>query len=486
MGAPQEEDEYRPGQTITEQPRPRVLLLRVDDKTLAARLADKIPTLAAVDHLAGVDLHEWDCIVTNHEYTSLKVNQPPRRSGYSFHEDEDAKTFTWGQHLPDHISVVFAPTSERGIRRANILDFQPRTGKEQPSLPLVVIIRDNMDGQHVSYVEGLPLEIADVVKERLVPIARKRTSHTIYEVRSGDYTGERDLRLRPFLFGPRHTPLAGSYERTDKASVWLLPEDIGDLAPWVLAALRDWHSLYPERFPGIPEWTTDSKYRSSAEERLHEDLKTRTEAIQAEVQKFLAEKEGIESRLSAAAEEAARYERALLTGQDEELAQAIARALRDLGFAVRDMDEEWEPGKRREDYRITDPDEVDWIAVGEAKGFTKGMRETGLLSLGRWAGMFAVEEKRLPSGQWYVANHYLRQDPEVRPDPLATRSDVLKAFIESDGLVIDTRALYVLLRAVQDEPTLAPAVRQRLREARGVLRARDAASLLIDVRKPTT
>jgi hypothetical protein len=113
------------------------------------------------------------------------------------------------------------------------------------------------------------------------------------------------------------------------------------------------------------------------------------------------------------------------------------------------------------------------------------MKETGLMSLARWAAMFAAEEKRLPSAQWYIANHYQRQDPEVRPDPLATRSDVLKAFIDSDGLVIDTRALHVLLRAVQDEPTLAPAIRQRLREARGVLRASDAEGLLTDVRKPT-
>jgi hypothetical protein len=59
MGAPQEEErQYGPGETITEQPRPRVLLLDVDDATLASRLADKIPTLAAVDHLGGIDLHE--------------------------------------------------------------------------------------------------------------------------------------------------------------------------------------------------------------------------------------------------------------------------------------------------------------------------------------------------------------------------------------------------------------------------------------------
>ena len=49
---------------------------------------------------------------------------------------------------------------------------------------------------------------------------------------------------------------------------------------------------------------------------------------------------------------------------------------------------------------------------------------------------------------------YRIPDPEegdrvavVRPDPLGSRSDVLKAVIEPDELVIDTRASDVLLRA---------------------------------------
>lgn len=289
------------------------------------------------------------------------------------------------------------------------------------------------------------------------------------------------MRLRPFLFGPRAVPLAGSYKRTTEASVWLLPPDVGDLAPWVLAALRDWHGLYPDRFPGIPEWTAENKYRSGAEARLHDQLKASADAMQAEIEKYEADKREIQSRLSEAADEAARFERALLTTQGDELAHAVLRALRDLGFDVRDMDQEWEPGKRREDYRITDPDEADWVAVAEAKGFTKGVREAGLFSLMKWSTMFAAEEWRVPSAQWYLANQYLRDDPDVRPDPLANRSDVLKSFTEQDGLLVDTRALHVLLRAVQDDSTLARPTRQRLRETRGVLSASSADRLLADI-----
>lgn len=487
MGGPEgAERQYRRGETITEQPRPRVLLLNVDDSTLAPRLRDKIPTLAEVETLRGIDLHEWDCIVTNEDYTSLEANPAPPRHGYGYSQHDDEKTWTWKQHFPSHISVMYAPTSRYGLRALDILDFQPRQGEDEDELPLLVLVRDSIDGKHISYVEGLPPEITELVKERLVPVARERATHTTFEVRDRGFTGDPDLRLRPFLFGPREVPLAGSYERTNEASAWLLPPDVGDLAPWVLAALREWHSLYPERFPGVPDWTTESRYHSSAEVRLHQELDARAKVIQEEIEKYLADKKEIQSRLSEATEEATHYERTLLTATGDKLAQVVARALRDLGFSVQDMDEVWEPQKRREDYRITDSDDAAWLAVGEAKGFTKGMKETGLVSLGRWIAMFAADEGRLPSAQWYIANQYLRDDPDVRPDPLATRSDVLKTFTESNGLVIDTRALYALLRAVQDNPSFAQPIRQRLREARGVLRARDADSLLTNIADPAS
>jgi hypothetical protein len=80
-----------------------------------------------------------------------------------------------------------------------------------------------------------------------------------------------------------------------------------------------------------------------------------------------------------------------------------------------------------------------------------------------------------------VTKQYLREDPDVRRDPLEARRDVIGAFAEAGGLVIDTRALHVLLRAVQDEPALAQSVRERMRDQRGVLRASDAEELVKDV-----
>lgn len=150
-----------------------MLLLNVEDATLLARLNEKITTVAAVDSLWGIDLHEWDCIVTNQDYTTVddKVIAAHSRYGYG-REDDAERTWTWKQDFPDHISVIYAPAFHRGMATFELLDCQPRTGEDEDDLPLVVLVRDSVDGKHISYVEGLPPEITDLVQEHLVPVAR--------------------------------------------------------------------------------------------------------------------------------------------------------------------------------------------------------------------------------------------------------------------------------------------------------------------------
>jgi hypothetical protein len=40
-------------------------------------------------------------------------------------------------------------------------------------------------------------------------------------------------------YDPSAILLIHRFQALLEASVWLLPEDVGDLAPWVLAAIRD-------------------------------------------------------------------------------------------------------------------------------------------------------------------------------------------------------------------------------------------------------
>ena len=114
------------------------------------------------------------------------------------------------------------------------------------------------------------------------------------------------------------------------------------------------------------------------------------------------------------------------------------------------------------------------LALGEAKGFTKGVSEAGLQSLARWTAFYVQETGEFPSARWYVANHMLRQDPSTRPEPLHGRDDVVEVFAADNGLVIDTRALFALVRYAQHNPERRGDLRAWLREQSGVLRVADA------------
>lgn len=480
--APREKPVYEPGETFTERPRPRVLVVGVNDPEFIAALRERVSTVGVPDYTGQVDLEEWDCVIT--------------RSGYATYEQQEAvdayydqppqpETYTWEQVYPPHISIVYA-VRPSDYRRADIkpLDFWPPEGSGAEIAGIALVEETGVQGQHVTFVKGLPDRLDDLARRHLAPIAERRLSHTVFDIRGRDAAkDDHPLHLRPLLLGPRITYLAATYERTDQASVWLLPEDIDDLLPWVLAALGDWHERYPDRFPALPDWPSAERYRTQTEIALHAELDGKYAEIDRLVNEYLAEKAAVGERLKQAAAAAAIFERALLTEQGEPLATAVGQALAALGFNVRDMDAEREGQAKKEDFRVTDPDAPGWEAIAEAKGFGKGVKETGLLSLGRWATAYVLETRQEPSARWYIANQFMREDPNTRPAPFETRPDIVATLVEADTLLIDTYALFRLVRAVQDAPALAGPVRTRLRDRVGRLAHADALTLLDDARQ---
>lgn len=480
-----EKPQYEPGETFTERPSPRVLVVGVNDPVFIEALRERVATVGVPDYIGHVDLEEWDCVIT--------------RSGYASYEHQDAvdgyydqppqpETYSWEQVYPPHISIVYAvrPLNYQGSG-IEPLDFWPPEGSGPDIAGIAVVEETGVQGQHVTFVKGLPGRLDDLARRHLAPIAEKRLRHTVFDIRGRDAADDdHPLHLRPLLLGPRSTYLAATYERTDQASVWLLPEDVDDLLPWVLAALEDWHERYPDRFPALPDWPAAEQYRTQAEVALHAELEAKYADIDRLVNEYLAEKAAVEERLKQAAAVAATFERALLTEQGEPLATAVGQALAALGFIVRDMDAEREGQAKKEDFRVTDPDAPAWEAIAEVKGFGKGVRETGLLSLGRWATAYVVETRQEPSARWYIANQFLREDPSTRPAPFETRPDFVETLVETGTLLIDTYALFRLVRAVQDNPVLAKPVCARLRDRVGRLSHADAEALLDDARRSSS
>lgn len=153
-GSRGDERDYQRGETITAQARPRVLLIGVDDSTLVERLRQKLPTVRAQASATGVDLHEWDCVVTNRRFTELEKAPLSPGTGYGG-RSEPVEVWTWQQFFPPHVSIVYAPTKRPGHKPFEVLDFEPSDG-EDDALPPCVLVQDKVDGDYVSYVEGLP------------------------------------------------------------------------------------------------------------------------------------------------------------------------------------------------------------------------------------------------------------------------------------------------------------------------------------------
>jgi hypothetical protein len=229
------------------------VLVLIDDPALIAGLRERVPTVGVPGHVGYVDLEEWDCVVTRSPYASYE-HQEAYEGGYG--EPATPEKYTWDQAYPPHISVFYAvrPTDHR---RNDIvpLDFWPPEGSGADIAGVAVVEETGVQGQHVTFVKGLPDRLDDLVRRSLAPIAEKRVWHTVFDLRGREAAqDDHPLHLRPLLLGPRNTYLAATYERTNQASVWLLPEDIQDLLPWVLAALQDWHEHYPNRSNGQDLW----------------------------------------------------------------------------------------------------------------------------------------------------------------------------------------------------------------------------------------
>jgi hypothetical protein len=123
------------------------------------------------------------------------------------------------------------------------------------------------------------------------------------------------FELRPLLYGPSDEILAGTYQRSSEASVWLLPSDlIGDLRAWLVAAFREWHQLYPKRFPAVADWTRAADWATPTEADLMRQVHDADQALERARAEHEATVAAPEDALSVARADGDAYERALLTG----------------------------------------------------------------------------------------------------------------------------------------------------------------------------
>lgn len=235
-------------------------------------------------------------------------------------------------------------------------------------------------------------------------------------------------------------------------------------------ALESWRERSPEQFPTGPSWQSRPDWRTNVESRLADAAAGLESEWLMATRAFESKRAELQERQDEARQQADEHERALLTAQGDQLVGQVAVTLGELGFVVTDVDATvTSAGDRREDLRLEDSGRPGWIALVEVRGYLRGARLNDLLRLGRFVTRFVADEQRMPDAVWYVVNHSMTSDPDARPAPLASNPGEVKTFAEDGGLVLDTRVLFKLLKAVRTGDVTAEDARQLLREATGVL-----------------
>ena len=323
-----------------------------------------------------------------------------------------------------------------------------------------------------------PNNLRGLVRDTLLPLFEGKGSRRMAIEQTWDQQPENPATFTPLLTTSDGKPLAAIYSHPDIAEVWWLPVEPSDaetfdFAAWIRAALDAWHLDEPERFPGPADWARSKEWMTLEELQLQAAVEqAQLEFEQQQVE--LGNK--ITAAASALAEAQTRHddkERVLLTGQSDELVDAVHSMLDELGFAVEDVDkkraaEDRErsgmPRPKLEDLRVTDPD-TSWEALVEVKGYSGGGKTSDFQKIGRFIGLYQAEHNgSLPDATWCVVNQFLTRPPDTRPLLMEHQAEDVDAFAENfNGVLVDTRDLFVLGRRVAaDELTKE--------EARGMLK----------------
>lgn len=327
--------------------------------------------------------------------------------------------------------------------------------------------------QEFEIPDNIPPEFETLVSSDLVPMLKTEADHS--GVIAAIDASKRISGVTRLLQGSDGVVLAAYFQRLGGRWCLSLPFG-GDVVAWVTAAVNVWHGVDPKAFPGRMDWANvsldwDPPDVLVASQRYRE-ASNAFDAAQA------AKEAAWQSYLDVKAKGAAGGPFQMLTASGDPLVAAVSTALVDMGFTVRQMDDEWPDGQRLEDLRVRVPESSDWEAVVEVKGYSRGTGKAGDLTnlVGRFAKRYRLSEHREPNALWYVVNHEPDVDPSARRPILDTSDGDVDAFAASDGLSIDTVDLYRLWRDVRQGRVAARDARQLITSSSGRLSHAWAAS----------
>ena len=270
----------------------------------------------------------------------------------------------------------------------------------------------------------------------------------------------------------RHTnsPLSVYFLREEtRLGVGWLPSVDTNQAAWVELLVTQWAKVDKDAFPNFGDWTASPEWMVVEEERILSQI----QALEQKKQEFVVEIDKqigeLTTELTLAKTNANKGRRRLITAQGPELVDEVAKALKDIGFNVTDVDElVGEKGPKREDLRLEHLNKrgEEWNAIVEVRGYARSAGNTAdLLRLDRFADLYKKETGQTPDKSIYIVNGQLELLPSQRQEPLASAPEDLQIFSESGGILIWSIDLFRALKAT--DPSNYPALLETIKHAEG-------------------
>jgi hypothetical protein len=463
------EQDYQLGIVVNVLEKPRILCLVTNPSNY--EWVERLPgTHKFIRSIGQVDPMEWDAVITDQSVTV--VPGEPWLSGAHWRD--------YAEHIfPDHMMIFFVFPVADWFSVEKILNIGPSITPEDGGSSDIQL-EGSVAGREVRVVSNLPELIKDIIKTSLIPVVNLRHSQVGF-IRTGDQTlAKSGLKaFHPFLVGPQNCILAGSFEKLSGSSVWVVPNDLPNISEWFDLALSEWHSINAKNFPGIGAWQTSLAWFTKEERAIEKEiLRTQKELADSErefhlkLDQYYAARQGISDQASLG-------RKRLLWAQDSALQEAVLEALSDIGFEVEDMDPKWADREFREDYRVRDPDDEDWMVIADATGVTTGAKGSKIASVIGYVTKYVIEESpKTAPGIWILVNHLIERDPDSRGE--LYRGDDIGVLISQSGLAISTSGLFVLVEAVSGNETNSRALRAWLRSSFGQITLDMARAWLVE------
>ena len=425
-----------------QRPRPRVALLGTFGADDVAHFQYIFPTVWRADNISRleelVDVREIDLIVIASGVTS--AGNWPR----------EAHCVCFSRHI-ERLPGPLTNTYMKILGAADTEEFR------FPEALLPVSRRREADYGSLTSVRGWPRLDLDY-PAFMVGATEVETATTIFN--SGAIISEHHT----------NSPLAIAFLREDTGlGVGWLPSVDRNQSAWVDLLVAQWAQSDKRAFPSYGDWTNSPEWMVPQEMQILSQIQAfeqKKREFVINIDKQIGE---LTAELALAKTNANKGLRRLITTQGKELVDEVAKALKSIGFNVVQVDElVGEKRPKREDLRLEHLTKggEQWNAIVEVRGYARsGGTTTDLHRLARFAELYMKETGKAPNKRIYVVNGEVELPPSQRQEPLASATEDLQIFSESDGLLIWSIDLFRALKATN--PTDYPALLESIKCAKG-------------------